>query len=115
MAEIPPQIADHIWEILQELLDLINEASKTEDQILQQFGETEITAVAFESLVEIRLEATERYSQLTQALLRIATIQPIVPTDTLAVINNRINNLQNRIPALKRSIAEITQDWGLSS
>ncbi len=34
MAEIPPQIADHVWEILQQLLDLINEASKAEAQIL---------------------------------------------------------------------------------
>ncbi len=96
MAEIPPQIADHVWEILPQLLDLINEASKVEAQILQQFGETEITAVAFESLVEIRQEVSERYSQLTQALLRIAAMQPIATTDALFVVNNRITALLNQ-------------------
>ena len=46
--------------------------------------------------MEIRQEVFERYSQLTQALLRIAAMQPIATTDALFVVNNRITALLNQ-------------------
>jgi hypothetical protein len=114
MVQIPEEIAANFWVILQQLLLLVNKSSSVEYEILQQFGETEISTLALESLTEIRQEVSDRYSQLTQALLRIASIQPIASNDSLLVINDRIVNIQNRIPALLRSIEEIKQDWGLS-
>lgn len=114
MAQIPEEILASFLEILPQLLLIANECSLAEYEILQQFDETEMTIDALESLTGIRQEVSDRYSQLTNAMLRIASIQPRATGDSLTIISDRIENIQNRIPAFLRSIDETRNDWGLS-
>ncbi|MBW4601572.1 hypothetical protein DSM106972_004350 [Dulcicalothrix desertica PCC 7102] len=114
MAQIPEELLASFLEILPQLLLIANESSSVEYEILQRFNETEMTTDALETLTDIRQEVSDRYSQLTNAMLRIASIQPRATDDSLTIISNRIVNIQNRIPAILRSIEEITNDWRLS-
>ncbi len=114
MAKLPQDITGTAWEILQQLLSLVDEISHVEYELSQNFGETEDSNIAFSSLTEIRNELCDRYSQLSNALLRIAQMQPEVYVDALNVVCDRIISIQNRIPALNRSLEEIKQDWNLS-
>lgn len=114
MAQIPEEILASFLEILRQLLSVINESSSVEYEILQRYNETEMTIDALESLTGIRQEASDRYSQLTNAILRIASIQPRADGDSLTLISDRIVSIQNRIPAFLRSIEETRNDWGLS-
>jgi hypothetical protein len=111
MAQIPEEILVSFLDILRQLLLIVNECSSVEYQILQQYGETEMTIDALESLADIRQRVSERYSQLTNAVLRLASIQPRATGDSLTIISNRIVNIQNTIPAFLRSIEEIKNDW----
>jgi hypothetical protein len=45
--------------------------------------------------------------------LRIAEVQPIISADLLKLMNEAISNIENRIPALERSLEEIKLDWRL--
>ncbi len=114
MAQIPEEILASFLEILPQLLLLANECSLVEYEILQQFDEMEMTIGALDSLADIRQRVSDRYSQLTNAMLRIASIQPRATSDSLTIISDRIVDIQNRIPAFLRSIEEIKNDWGLS-
>jgi len=83
MAKISPEIQAMIWELKQQLLEIVDEAKATELKLLNRFGETDRTIVALEQLTEIATQATVRFSQLSTLLIRIAESQPIANRDLL--------------------------------
>jgi len=113
MAKIAPEIQEIIWELTQRLLEIVDEAKAVEYNLLERFGETDRTIVALDQLTEITAQATARFSQLSTLLIRVAESQPVANQDLLRLLDERIDNIANRIPALARSIEEIKIDWNL--
>lgn len=97
----------------EQLLDLINEAKSLEFVLLDSVGENQETISTLEQLTEISEQARSKLSQLSTFHLRIAEVQPRISNDLLKLMNEAISSIENRIPALERSLKEIKLDWRL--
>ena len=97
----------------EQLLDLINEAKSLEFVLLDSVGENQETISTLEQLTEISEQARSKLSQLSTFHLRIAEVQPRISNDLLKLMNEAISSIENRIPALERSLEEIKLDWRL--
>ena len=113
MAKLSPETLETIWRLLKQLSQLVEEATEAEFLLFERFGETETTLIFLEELKNVALEAASRYSQLSQIRLRIAEAQPIISNDMLKLLEQAINQNQQRIPAMERSIEEIKIEWNL--
>jgi hypothetical protein len=113
MAKLSLEVRATLSRQKEQLLDLIDEAKSLEFIILEGFGENSQTIPTLEQLIEIAEQARIRLSQLSTLHLRIAEAQPSIPADLLKLMNEAITNIQNRIPALDRSLEEINLDWRL--
>ena len=113
MARLSPDIRATLSQQKEQLLDLIDEAKSLEFILLNSVGETQETISTLEQLTEIAGQARTKLSQLSTVYLRIEEIQPTISNDLLRLMNQAISSIQNRIPALKRSLAEIKLDWRL--
>ncbi|WP_404787163.1 hypothetical protein [Altericista sp. CCNU0014] len=113
MAKLSPEVRATLSRQKEQLLDLIDEAKSLEFIILEGSGENSQTLPTLEQLTEIVEQARIRLSQLSTLHLRIAEAQPSIPADLLKLMNEAITNIQNRIPALDRSLEEIKLDWRL--
>jgi hypothetical protein len=113
MAKLPNDILKTIFELLEELSKLVDEALATEYQLYERFGETDETINSLDELKGIALDASSRYSQLCTLRLRIAETQPSLSNDMLTLLEKTIKKNQLKIPALKRSIKETKIEWGL--
>ena len=97
----------------EQLLELINEAKSLEFVLLDSVGENQETISTLEQLTEISEQARSKLSQLSTFHLRIAEVQPRISNDLLKLMNEAISSIENRIPALERSLKEIKLDWRL--
>ncbi|MBW4549582.1 MAG: hypothetical protein KME35_00415 [Aphanocapsa sp. GSE-SYN-MK-11-07L] len=114
MAKLSPEVRATLSRQKEQLLDLIDKAKSLEFVILEDFGENSQTISTLEQLTEIAEQARTRLSQLSTLHLRIAEAQPSISNDLLKLMNEAVTNIQNRIPALERSLEEIKLDWRLS-
>ncbi|MGL5938856.1 MAG: hypothetical protein ACRC2S_00485 [Waterburya sp.] len=113
MAQLPREKAEVIWNLKSQLLEIIEQAKTCEFSLFEAFGETKRTISYLDELQSVAEQATEQFSQFSTLQIRIANAQaPILP-DMLELIDRVIQNTQQRIPALKRSIQEIKQEWKL--
>lgn len=113
MAKLSPEIRAILSHQKEQLLDIIDRAKSLEFTLLESVGENLETISTLEQLTEIAEQARTRLSQLSTLHLRIAEVQPTVSPDLLKLMNEAIANIQNRIPALERSLEEIKLDWRL--
>ncbi|WP_227875706.1 hypothetical protein [Aphanothece sacrum] len=113
MAQISNEILITILTIYRQLLELINEAKATESQILEQFGETEITLIVLEELQNIVERMRNSYSRLNTLLLRIAEAQPIADAATLELLIKSIEQAQGNLASSLATIQESKRDTGL--
>jgi hypothetical protein len=113
MAKLSPEIRATLSQDKQQLLDLIDEAKSLEFILLERVGENMGTISTLEQLTEIAEQARTRLSQLSTLHLRVAEVQPTISADLLRLMNEAMINVQNRIPALERSLEEIKLDWRL--
>jgi hypothetical protein len=113
MAKLSPEIRAILSHQKEQLLDIIDLAKSLEFTLLESVGENLETISTLEQLTEIVEQARTRLSQLSTLHLRIAEVQPSVSDDLLKLVNDAIDNIQNRIPALERSLEEIKLDWRL--
>jgi flagellar biosynthesis GTPase FlhF len=113
MARLSPEIRATLSQQKEQLLDLINEAKSLEFVLLDSAGENQETISTLEQLTEIAEQARTKLSQLSTLHLRIAEVQPTISNDLLKLMNDAISNIENRIPALERSLEEIKLDWRL--
>jgi hypothetical protein len=113
MAKLSPDIRATLSQQKEQLLDLIDEAKSLEFILLDTVGENQETISTLEQLTEIAEQARTKLSQLSILHLRIAEVQPRISNDLLKLMNEAIANIENRIPALERSLEEIKLDWRL--
>jgi hypothetical protein len=113
MAKLSPEIRATLSQQKEQLLDLIDEAKSLEFILLDSVGENQQTISTLERLTEIAEQARTKLSQLSTLHLRIAEVQPRISNDLLKLMNEAIANIENRIPALERSLEEIKLDWRL--
>jgi hypothetical protein len=113
MSKLPPKIKLTLSHQKEQLLDLIDQAKLLEFILLESFGESPETIPTLDQLMEITEQARDRLFQLSTLHLRIAEVQPTIPNDLLRLMNEAIESIQNRIPALERSLEEIKLDWRL--
>jgi hypothetical protein len=113
MAKLSPETKTTLNALAEELIEIIDEAKRTEFLILENFGETAQSAIALDELTEIAQQANDLYSQISTLRLPIAEAQPKLPLDMLRLLEQRVILLQNRVPALQQSIVEIKLDWRL--
>lgn len=113
MSKLPSEIKVTLSYQKEQLLDLIDKAKSLEFILLESFGENPETILTLDQLTEITEQARDRLSQLSTLHLLIAEVQPTIPTDLLRLMNEAIESIQNRIPALERSLEEIKLDWRL--
>ena len=113
MAQLSPETKVILQNLMEELLEIINEAKKTEFLLLQMFGETTATLESLDELTEIAQQASDLYNQITTLRIRIVEAQPVLSPDMLRLLTQRISTISNRNPALIRSISETKLYWGL--
>ena len=113
MAKISPELKLTLTNLQQLLLDIVDEAKAAEFLLLERFGETNETIITLDELTAISQKAADLYIQISRFLLRTAEIQPVITPDMLRLLTDRIATIENRVPALERSIQEIKTDWGL--
>ena len=114
MAKLSPETAQIIWDLQHQLLEIINTARTLELSLFEAFGETVDTIPFLDELQSICQQSTERFSLFSTLQIRVANTQPPISSDILEIVNRSIQTTQHKIPALKRSIQEITQEWKLS-
>jgi hypothetical protein len=113
MAKLSPDIRATLSQQKEHLLDLIDEAKSLEFLLLDSIGENLETISSLEQLTEIAEQARTKLSQISTLHLRIAEVQTTISNDLLKLMSEAISNIENRIPALERSLAEIKLDWRL--
>ncbi len=113
MAKLSPEVKILISNLKKQLLEILDDSRKAEFLLLGRFGETHETVIALDELTEIAQQARDLYSQLSRLRVQVAEAQPTLSPDVLRFLTERITIVQNRIPALERSIEEIKLDWDL--
>jgi hypothetical protein len=114
MAKLSLETAQTIWDLQHQLLEIIDTAITLELSLFEAFGETQDTMPFLDELQSISQQSIERFSLFSTLQVRVANTQPPISADILDVVNRSIRSTQQKIPALKRSIQEITQEWKLS-
>lgn len=113
MANLPEATLNTIFNLQKQLFYIINEATATEYNLLEQYGETSETLSELEELFNIRERARDAYTRLFRLLLNIAQTQPIANQDTLELLRGTIEQVDLIVNALKISIREIKNNWSL--
>ena len=113
MAKLSLQIAQTIWDLQHQLLEIIDTARTIESSLFEAFGETERTIPYLDELQSIAQQATERFSRFSTLQIRIANTQPPIPRDLLEIVDRSIESTQQKIPALERSNQETIQEFNL--
>ena len=113
MANLSPENKLLINDLKNKLLEILNEAKKVEFILLERFGENSDTFTSLEQLTEIIEQARSSFSRLSNLQIHIAEAQPEIQPSLLKFINQAINKIQAKIPALEQSIKEIKLDWRL--
>lgn len=114
MAQLSPETKAILQNLMEELLEIIDEAKRAEFLLLEMFGETPATLESLDELTEIAQQASNLYNQIMILRIRIALAQPVLSPDMLELLAQRITTISNRNPALIRSIIETKLYWGLS-
>ena len=114
MGKLKPETAQTIWDLQKQLLEIIDTAKTLELSLFESFGETDRSVIYLNELQSIAEQATDRFSRFSTFQSRIANAQPPVPSDIIELVNRTIENTQQKIPALERSIQEIREEGELS-
>jgi hypothetical protein len=114
MAKLSPETAQTIWSLQPQLLEMIDRARTLELLLFETFGETEDTIPFLDELQSIAQQAIDRFSLFSTLQIRVANAQPPISSDILELVDRAIQITHQKIPALNRSIQEISQEWKLS-
>ncbi|PSB05011.1 hypothetical protein [Merismopedia glauca] len=113
MAKLFIETAETIWSLKRQLLNMIDEATAAELMLFERFGETITTIIALDELKSVAEQARDKFLQLSNLQLRIAETQPNAQPDMLELVSRVSVHIQEKLPALKRSVQEIKSDWSL--
>ncbi|WP_017304141.1 hypothetical protein [Spirulina subsalsa] len=113
MAQFPHELAETIWTLKRQLLEIIDAATLTELTLFERFGETNETISLLDELKNVSERAAPWFSRLSNFQLRIAESQPSISADMLNLIHQSIERIQIELPAMERSIQEVKREWNL--
>ena len=113
MAQLSKETQKIVLELQQNLLVIIHESTSFQFMILENYGETEATLSDLEQLDNVQQRADTYYSRFSTLLRQIAASQPSATSATLALLSRSIEDAQGTVFALRATIQEIKQDWGL--
>jgi lantibiotic modifying enzyme len=113
VAQLSKETQKIVLELQQNLLVIIHESTSFQFMILENYGETEATLCDLEQLDNVQQRADTYYSRFSTLLRQIAASQPSATSATLALLSRSIEDAQGTVFALKATIQEIKQDWGL--
>ncbi len=113
MAKFTHELAETIWSLKRQLLDIIDMATSAELALFEQFGETNDTISLLDELKNVSERASSWFSRLSNFQIRSAESQPILSSDMLNLVNQSIHRIQMELPAMERSIQEVKTEWNL--
>lgn len=113
MANLPEETLDTSFNLQKQLFYIIDEATATEYNLLEHYGENTETLPELEELLNIRERARDAYTRIFRLLLNIAQTQPIANKNTLELLYQAIEQVDLIVDALKISIQEIKNNWNL--
>ncbi len=113
MAKLPGELTETIWLLKRELLGLIEDSTATEFTLFSLVGETQDTLPFLDELKNVSERAKTWFSRLSNSQIRIADSQPNISPDMLKLVIQSVEQIQAEIPAMKRSIEEVQQEWSL--
>jgi lantibiotic modifying enzyme len=113
VAQLSKETQKIVLELQQNLLVIIHESTSFQFMILENYGETEATLSDLEQLDNVQQRADTYYSRFSTLLRQIAASQPSATSATLALLSRSIEDAQGTVFALRATIQEIKQDWGL--
>lgn len=114
MAEISQNNIDRIVQNYQELISVVQMALSSEYKLSSEYGETQDTINDLDELSGIAVDATDRFKRLNAITIRIAAIQPQADIATASMLEETLLYNEAKIPAWKRSIEEVVNNWSLS-
>ncbi|MGL6344426.1 MAG: hypothetical protein ACRC80_35420 [Waterburya sp.] len=114
MANLSEETLTKIFSLQKQLFKIINEATSTDYNLAQQYGETSKTLPELEELQNIRERARDAYSRLFRLLLNIGETQPVINQGTLELLYRSIEQADLTVNALEVSIKEIKNNWNLT-
>ena len=89
MANLPEEALTKVFNLQKQLFKIVNEATITDYNLVEQYGETSETLPELEELQNIRERARDAYTRLFRLLLNIGETQPIINQDTLELLYSR--------------------------
>jgi dimeric dUTPase (all-alpha-NTP-PPase superfamily) len=113
MANLSEETLNKIFNIQKQLFKIINEATATDYNLVEQYGETATTLTELEELSNIKERARDAYTRLFRLLLNIGETQPIINQSTLELLYRSIEQADLTVNALEISIQEIKNNWDL--
>jgi len=114
MANLPAKTLSTVFRLQKQLFKIVNEATKTDYDLVEQQGETSETLPELEELQNIRERARDAYTRLFRLLLNIGETQPVANQGTLELLYRAIEQAELTVNALEASIKEIKNNWNLS-
>lgn len=111
MALLPNEIIVTVFELQQQLLNIIHEAAATQFIILERYGETDVTLMDLEQLDNVRERADNYYPRFSTLLRQIASSQPSASPATMQLLQRSIEDAQSTVSALEATIREVKEDW----
>ncbi|WP_204106559.1 MULTISPECIES: hypothetical protein [Spirulina sp. CCY15215] len=113
MAKFPDELAETIWNLKRQLLEIVDAATSAELVLFERFGETNEILPLLDELKNVAERDAPWFSRLSNFQLRIAESQPLISADMLNLVNQSIERIQVEIPAMERSIQEVKTEWNL--
>jgi thiamine biosynthesis lipoprotein ApbE len=114
MANLSKETLNKIFKLQKQLFYIINEATATDYNLVEQYGETATTLAELEELSNIRERARDAYSRLFRLSLNVAETQPVIDQTKLELLYRAIEQADLTVDALEISIKEIKNNWDLS-
>ncbi|MGK7950141.1 MAG: hypothetical protein AB4368_15510 [Xenococcaceae cyanobacterium] len=114
MANLSEEILVTIFNLQKQLFYVINEATATDYNLVEQYSETAETLPELEELSNIRERARDAYTRLFRLSLNIAETQPAIDRSKLELLYRAIEQADLTVDALEISIQEIKNNWDLS-
>lgn len=113
MAKLSNETFNLIFNLLRQLAQEIENASTTEWQLFEEYGETELTIPELEELQGAKEKLRNAYSRLNTILLKILEAQPIASADMLDFLKRTMEQTQMALYAAQASILESKRLWNL--
>ncbi|UFP96443.1 hypothetical protein [Gloeobacter morelensis] len=110
---LPDTLKRDIFDLLDQLLVLLDGAAETERNLFETYGETAETLGDLEILVGIREQVRDTYRRLGGLLARAAEGAPDVAAATMELLVQSYEIGRERLGPLERSVQEIRSDWEL--